>query len=359
MERMETYQTVNKVNFIYYLATRWYILVIAIFLGLFSGAAIRKQMGGTILYNEKNVMDMMNQIEGYEKKVQDYRNKVEIQQENLRTSQDTAQKLLESLQILTDTLQELQAKNDEGEDSDLLPTINSLNTTITQITKAQDTVTNAINSMGSSQTQIENNQKNMDELQNYIDREHAVPSRRSILLGGAVGGAVGCVGAFLALLILYTLTPYWRQEGDIEEIYGFGTLGNVYKPGRWEPAGNLIGKAFGYSVLETERKEEYDIIAAKILIRDAMDSKRLFVTGSIGQDDLKMVCDELNTRLSGEGYEIICGNNPLKDSSSMLRIKDGSVILVEAKNRSKKREIDRLCKFYRDQKKDVVGTIII
>ena len=175
------------------------------------------------------------------------------------------------------------------------------------------------------------------------------------ILGAAMGAFIFCGVIFLQFILDHSL----RASGELKERYNFPILGEfrseaAKKHGR---LGQWLDKLCGDVQTLPEEQQVYELIAAGVRTSAAAQPLQLAVTGTVSKDVLDRVGGQLRSLLP-DTYEIKVESNPVYNAAFLADLKQYTVLLVEAKGVSDKREIERLAEVLYCNEVKVIGAVV-
>lgn len=207
---------------------------------------------------------------------------------------------------------------------------------------------------------LKDTEKALDELEK--PEKPVVLSNISILKEGIRFGVIGWfVGAFLlvgALIISYMLNDRISADNDLKNRYGWKLLGSFSereKKKTFSKIDNWLDNLEGKERISDE--SVYDMIATNI--RNYNNSgQSIFITGTVGEDMLNNFIESIQKRLPDFklGYGVDMNRNILTLQSVAQY---DQVVLVEARRKSKFREIEKEIELILNLKKAAMGYVIL
>lgn len=250
-----------------------------------------------------------------------------------------------------------------------------------------DEVTNAANRISSNAQQIRNYENEIaawqDEISTWTERNAALEQSNEVLraelseqraqmvemLNGDAGlkpvVTYAALGAFLGAIVVCGITllqmllsKKLHTADELKEQFGFPILGSFGV--KREKAGKFTLLLDRLSGLDQKMPDEqlYALIAAGIRAPAVPQPMKLVVTGTVDEVSLKKMGDELAARLP-EGYELTVAQNPAYNAELLADLKRYTVLLVEAKAVSDKREIAKLAEILRRNEIKVIGAVAL
>ena len=210
------------------------------------------------------------------------------------------------------------------------------------------------------QTQLDEQEAQLGELEAQIvvlsdNRASLETVLEFVIVGAAVGAFIFCGVIFLQFILDHRL----RASGELKERYGLPILGEFSseaakkhgKFGRW------LDKVSGDVQTLPEDRQVYELIAAGVQTPVAELPMQLVVTGTVSKDILSQVGEQLKSLLP-DTYEIKVEANPVYNATFLTDLKQYTVLLVEAKGVSDKREIEKLAEVLQRNEVKVIGAVV-
>ena len=175
------------------------------------------------------------------------------------------------------------------------------------------------------------------------------------IVGAAMGAFIFCGVIFLQFILDHRL----RASGELKERYNFPILGEfsseaAKKHGKF---GQWLDKLSGDVQTLPEERQVYELIAAGVQMPGAVLPMRLAVTGTVSKGILSQIGEQLKSLLP-DTYEIKVEANPVYNAAFLADLKQYTVLLVEAKGVSDKREIERLAEVLYCNEVKVIGAVV-
>ncbi|MCD7806203.1 MAG: hypothetical protein LUH19_02550 [Lachnospiraceae bacterium] len=180
-----------------------------------------------------------------------------------------------------------------------------------------------------------------------------------IILGAFLGVCVVCAYVFLR----YCFDKTVHLEEDLTRYTRLRVLGSVdYVEKDTSKKKNLIDRLLDqFSGIDSQEDHssatQCGIAAAKIQVLTA--KKRILVTGTIEENTIQKVSDDLKKHLPQQEYEVVCAENPMYHSQELLRMVDYELVLVEAPHVTKVKELLNLIRFLKLSDVKVIGIISV
>lgn len=188
--------------------------------------------------------------------------------------------------------------------------------------------------------------------------EPQAPDYFSVLRGVKyflIGGVVGGVAMAAVYCVIYLLNDCIREEDELCQYYGFANLGtfsvkqNKAKANKFD--NYLLKKQYG----ESDDEYVYGRISENIELISKKDEKVLLI-GTVEGNKLEELYSKLNSSVNN--CKLILGGNINSDNEALGKLKDAdSVILVEQRNVSRNKDINKEIGSVKNCDKKVLGYI--
>ncbi len=289
------------------------------------------------------------------------------------------QALLEQLQGALERTQEV--LNDPDADPERLSEIVvQLPATTNQVDKVTDRVEELAqkgrdleNEIAGWQTEISNLTARNDALETDIaNLAAAIPGQEAALAAAQAGTpgsnnmvTNGVIGAILGVLVVcgavflrFLLGKKLLQSRELKERYSLPILGEFYSGSAKKHKGFdcWLDQLSGDLQTQPEEEQVYQLVAADIRAA-AKEPKALAVTGTVPEEYLTETVEKLRALLP-EDFAVTEKANPVYDASFLAEVREYSVLLVEAKGVSDRREIDKLAELLCRKEVDVLGAVV-
>lgn len=203
------------------------------------------------------------------------------------------------------------------------------------------------------QEQIDEQEKQIADLSDTRVRPKTV--LKYAILGAALGAFIFCGVIFLQFIFNYRL----RTSGELKERYNYPILGEfsseaAKKHGKF---GQWLDKLSGDVQTLPEEQQVYELIAAGVQAPEAALPMQLAVTGTVSKGTLSQVGEQLKSLLP-DTYKIKVETNPVYNATFLADLKQYTVLLVEAKGASDKREIEKLAEVLHRNEVKVIGAVV-
>lgn len=173
-----------------------------------------------------------------------------------------------------------------------------------------------------------------------------------------IGAVLGLLAACAVFFIMYVYGNKLYDEHELSERFGLYNIGvarhAVHKGkidsalDRWENDGHI-----------PDTEQEYKLIAATVLSLSKDREKSLMITGTAGLSAIEEVVKILDESLGDAQKDFCIVDNPMYDEELLLKVKAYDVILVEAREKSDKRDIEKLVNFLDKSNVEIIGTIVV
>lgn len=199
--------------------------------------------------------------------------------------------------------------------------------------------------------QLAQQQKEMDRLTDNRGRRAMIPY---IIFGGFLGGVAFCGVIF----VRYITSKKLRSSQQLRDQFDLPVLGEfrsaaAEKHGKF---GRMLDKLSKDVPTLPDDGKIYELIGAGV--RAAGLPERLAITGTAGKDTLEKVRENLGGCLSPD-CELTVVDAPAYSADFLADIQKYTVLLVEAKGVSDRREIAKLMEIFRRNGTNVVGAVVM
>lgn len=176
------------------------------------------------------------------------------------------------------------------------------------------------------------------------------------VMGAVLGAFVFCGIVFLKYFRDKTL----RNSAELKEKYDLPILGEfcsaaALKHSKFE---KKLDQLSGDVQTHPEKRQVYDLIAAGIQASGEDLPMRLAVTGTVDKEILREVSGWL-CKFLPEEYEVLMASNPVYNPGFLAELRQYTILLVEVKKSSDKREIDKLAEVLCRNEVKVVGAVVL
>jgi len=176
------------------------------------------------------------------------------------------------------------------------------------------------------------------------------------ILGAVAGGFVVCGVAF----VQYFMDKKLRRVDELKERYGMRILGDFYAPvAKKNKLDQMLDRMDGFQApVDVEKEAALAAAKVQVLAPVGSDTQQIIVTGTIEGNVLEKVAQKIGKNLPKAEYEIIVVQNPVYDAEALLAVRQGTVVLVEARGVSVKKEIEALVEILRDAQVKMLGVVL-
>lgn len=201
--------------------------------------------------------------------------------------------------------------------------------------------------------EINDQKTRMEKLNGSAGMEQII---KYAMLGAVLGAFLVCGIVFLKYLQDKTL----HNSEELKEKYDLPILGEfcsaaALKHSKFE---KMLDRLSGDVQTLPEKRQVYDLIAAGIQASGGDLPMRLAVTGTVDKEILHEVSGWL-CKFLPEEYEVLMASNPVYNPGFLAELRQYTILLVEVKQSSDKREIDKLAEvLYRNEVK-VIGAVVL
>lgn len=208
---------------------------------------------------------------------------------------------------------------------------------------------------------IESQQTEIDRLTAEMEPKQVPVSTGDIVTYTIIGALLGIILVCIWLCIKYIFSKKLKDEQDLVGRYGFYILGvfNDINTKQQDLINRLLDKWAGIR-RDQNTEDEYRLIAAKIQMSESKQpAHHLMVTGTLPFKTLQEVESKLKSFLPAEQYEIHAAENLAYNSDVLTQVKQYEIVLVEKKDASDVREIEKLAEVLKVSEVHVVGAIVL
>lgn len=367
-------------------------LIGALLLGLYKGVLHPEKVGGDTEIEElqKALNDNMTKLTTNEAQIvtnqngiADRQGKIVANQELLVTQQelrDTLEATLTGLRTSLERSQEVLADPDASADQtaavimqmltltdDIRDTNTELNSAATRVSNTQKEIStwqSEIDNMTASNKTLEDSNANLrteiekqeTKMEGLTSNDRIGPALKYAVIGAFLGAVVFCGVIFLQFILNKKL----RTSDELKEQYGFPILGEfssaaVKDHNKFD---QMLDQLVGDVQTLPEEEQVYKLIAAGIQTPASPLPMQLVVTGTVEKEVLQEVGNQLNGLLP-EDYKITGAVNPVYNPGLLAKLKEYTILLVEQKGVSDKREIAKLAEVLRRNEVVVVGAVVL
>lgn len=324
----------------------------------------------TLSTNKSTIASNKNQISINEAAIEDQNQTLK----DLRDVLDTHEQMLDELEAMQDTAG---LTNDEqvvvldraaemtGRIYDLNAEIADVRESITnyeiQIETLQQDNENLEAENKTLAENIESQQTEIDRLTAEMEPKQVPVSTGDIVTYTIIGALLGIILVCIWLCIEYIFSKKLKDEQDLVGRYGFYILGvfNDINTKQQDLINRLLDKWAGIR-RDQNAEDEYRLIAAKIqMSENKQPMHHLMVTGTLPFETLQDVEAKLKSFLPAEQYEIHAAENLAYNSDVLTQIKQYEIVLVEKKDVSDVREVEKLAEVLKVSEVHVVGAIVL
>lgn len=179
-----------------------------------------------------------------------------------------------------------------------------------------------------------------------------------------VGVAIGIVLGILIGLLMDFFSTTLKDERELEYM-GLHNLcsAHIDTSGKKRFFLNrfidfLAGKVYYY--MSEEEQVTYIMAKVSALLVDKKETKDILLTGVAQNEKIRKFYEKLKIKGKKEGYNFILGENANISAETVQSLeKVEHVILVEHLNESKLTEISKICQLVEQQRKEIIGFLVI
>ncbi|MCH5259475.1 MAG: hypothetical protein J1F18_06975 [Lachnospiraceae bacterium] len=328
--------------------------------------------------NEETIKTNELAIEDYKEKIVEDKELLPVREEQLTQWEELLFSLKNSLKESQGLLTDLSLTADQY--AAIIMQINTLAekilTVSAQVEVAEQRIPNTETEIKNLEKGIETLEDNIEniievneELREQIDEQEAqiadlLVTRANVslktvmkyaILGAALGAFIFCVVIFLQ----FSLDHRLHTSCELKEKYNFLILGEfsseaAKKHGKF---GQWLDKLSGDVQAFPGERHMYELIAAGVQALEATLPMRLAVTGTVSKEILEQIGEQLKSLLP-DTYKIEVETNPVYNAAFLVNLKQYTVLLVEAKGISDKREIEKLAGVLHRNEVKVIGAVV-
>ena len=374
---------------------RWLVIVAlagAIVLGVYKGvlrpgdsenASEIAKLQEKIDANTETLKKNEDEIAANETTITANQEKIAANDELLVTQQDLQTTLQDNLTAVQTTLEQsqvvlsdpnassertaeviVQLLNLTNDITDLNSQLNAAATRVSNTKKDTTTLQADIDKMTASNEKLEaanaelrteiNEQK--AEMEKLNDSARIGQIIKYAMLGAVLGLFFVCGIVFLKYFKDKTL----RNSAELKERYDLPILGEfcsaaALKHSKFE---KKLDQLAGDVQTHPEKRQVYDLIAAGIQASGEALPMRLAVTGTVDKEILREVSGWL-CKFLPEEYEVLMASNPVYNPGFLAELRQYTILLVEVKQSSDKREIDKLVEVLCRNEVKVIGAVVL
>lgn len=180
------------------------------------------------------------------------------------------------------------------------------------------------------------------------------PVTRGILTGAGLG--------LLAMIAVYLIALVWcgklKRGDEISEQYGVPLFGEINRSGARKPGKGFDGLLEKLESGKKTKTEEQVYENAAALVQKNMDEDTLILAGTVGEDVLVRVREEMKKQIAGDiniGVlpEFPAGNGALEE------VCKAAVLWVEEKNVSRRNKIRKAAEMLETTRAKVIGVLVV
>lgn len=306
-----------------------------------AAAQLTEEQQTTISNDESTIKSAQVNIESREPLIEEYNDKIGMYQEMLEDYEDDLQDA------------------DSDDRRQILSNIADLNEIIMSVQQRRSSVQQEINdfngAIGTAQAEIDSIQQGIDAQQGSRPKE----AIKFAVIGAILGAFIVCV--YVAMC--YILANRLRTNDELKML-GIRVLGSLYDPRakRRKGANGLIDRTLdkleGYPV-PVNPKKEFQLIAANVCIALGDKKMPILITGTTDEKYMARIQQQLSRLLPQELYAIHMAPNPNQNPHAMLKLNQHAILLVEAKDASRKTELTQLIETVRASGAPIIGAVVV
>lgn len=194
-------------------------------------------------------------------------------------------------------------------------------------------------------------------LEKLLDGDSAVRSAIKYTILGAIMGAFIFAVIILLQYVFYGKIRRGEELGELYNVPVFGEASSekIRKHGKFD---RMLDRLEGVAQTVLDKQQVYELAAAGIHAAGLDKPVKLAVTGTVEAAVLQEVCERIGALLP-DGYSVIKAENPVYNAAFLADVKQYTVIWVEAKGVSDKKEVDRLAQLLCRSEVKVVGALVL
>lgn len=373
--REQTDEVIDLKDLCIYILRKWRLLLIAMLVGAVLLVTYRVFLNpNAVSLSTTEQKEIQSLIDANKKSISSYN--ASIQENNYKISENT--KTIEADQVDLEIQKDLASKLESiinkysSSGSQAIEALTDANIQLAAVKKKIYDYESEINAL---QQENENLPISNEDLQDKIDKlkddnkslsKSLSPQASKISIGSIIKYAVigSLLGGFIVFGIVFLqciLYKKLRSAKELSERYKLNVFGSLYvlpKSEKHNKIDKVIDKLSGYSYTIDE-KMQYMIISSAIQVMSSEKDEEIILTGTVDKEMIYNICDKLSEFLPKEKYKLSAVINPVYDPESLLKIKQHTVILLEAKDISDKREIDKLSGLLHAGKAEILGAVML
>lgn len=194
-------------------------------------------------------------------------------------------------------------------------------------------------------------------LEKLLDGDSAVRSAIKYTILGAIMGAFIFAVIILLQYVFYGKIRRGEELGELYNVPVFGEASSekIRRHGKFD---RMLDRLEGVAQTVLDKQQVYELAAAGIHAAGLDKPVKLAVTGTVEAAVLQEVCERIGALLP-DGYSVIKAENPVYNAAFLADVKQYTVIWVEAKGVSDKKEVDRLAQLLCRSEVKVVGALVL
>lgn len=242
--------------------------------------------------------------------------------------------------------------------------LNTAATRISNTKKDTTTLQSDIDKMTASNEKLEaanaELQGEINKQKNKIEKLSGGAGREQIIKYAAVGAVMGAFVFCGIVFLQYMGDKAIRNSRELKERYDLPILGELcsaaaLKHGKFE---KFLDRLSGDVQTLPEKRQVYDLVAAGIQASGEPLPMRIAVTGTVDKEILREVSGWL-CKFLPEEYEVLMASNPVYNPGFLAELRQYTILLVEVKQSSDKREIDKLAEVLCRNEVKVIGAVVL
>ena len=242
--------------------------------------------------------------------------------------------------------------------------VNTASTRVSNTEKEISTLQSDIKKLTSSNETLEETnaelRQKIKEQEEEIERLTGNAGLVSIVKYAAMGAVLGAFVFCGIIFLQFILYRKLRSADELKEQYGFPILGEFWSAAAKDhnKFNRMLDRLMGDVQTLPEEQQVYKLIAAGIQTPALALPIQLTVTGTAKKETLREVGDRLHSLLP-EGYKLTVAANPVYNPGPLANLKKYTVLLVEEKGVSDKREIAKLTEVLGRNEVKVIGAVVL
>lgn len=366
-------------------------LMVALCFGMYVGFLRPVQVGSTaeiaklqeeLDENTAKLAESEAEFIANEQGIAERQKKIAANEELLVAQQQMQETLQENLSALRATLEQSQEvlANPNASSKQTAEVIAQLLTLTNEITSVDDQLSAAAQSVSNTKKDTSTLQSEIDkmtasnetlgavneELRAEIKVQKTEMGRLTrsagvgkVALYTVVGAMIGAFFYCGIVFLQFMMDKKLRSGNELKEQYGIHILGEFWSEAAktHNTFGRKLDRIVGDVQTLPQEQQVYKLIAAGIQMPEFPLPMQLAVTGTARKETLRTVGQQLRAMLP-KGYKITVAANPVYAPALLVNLKQYTVLLVEEKGFSDKREIAKLAELLSSNEVQVIGAVV-